>query len=42
MKAVTYQWSNLSKEQKEPFERLANEDKQRYDREVGDCKKGVF
>jgi len=42
MRAVSYRWSNLSKEQKLPFEQIAVEDKQRYDREVFDFKKGAF
>jgi hypothetical protein len=42
MKAVSYRWSTLSKEQKSPFEQIANEDKARYDKEVFDLKKGMF
>ncbi len=42
MKAVSYRWGNLSKEQKYPFEQMAVEDKQRYDKEINDCKKGTF
>lgn len=42
MKAVSYRWSKLSKEQKTPFEQIASEDKQRYDREVNQFKKGLF
>lgn len=39
MKAVSFKWQRLSKEQKRPFESTANEDKQRYDRESVDLKK---
>jgi len=42
MKAVSYRWSNLTKDQKFPFEQIATEDKSRYDREVNDFKKGIF
>lgn len=42
MKAVSFKWQRLSKEQKHPFESTANEDKQRYDRESVDFKKGSF
>lgn len=42
MKAVSNRWQTLTKEQKQPFEQIANEDKQRYDKEVFDFKKGVF
>lgn len=42
MKAVSYRWSALTKEQKQPFEQVAIEDKQRYDKEVIDFKKGQF
>ena len=42
MKAVSYRWQLLNKDQKLPFEQIAIEDKQRYDREVNDFKKGVF
>lgn len=42
MRAVSYRWSTLSKEQKLPFEQIALEDKQRYDREINEFKKGTF
>jgi len=42
MKAVSYRWSTLTKEQKYPFENIAVEDKQRYDKEVFEFKKGQF
>lgn len=42
MKAVSYKWSTLSKEEKLPFEQIASEDKSRYDKEVNDFKKGNF
>lgn len=42
MKAVSFKWQRLSKEQKHPFESTATEDKQRYDRESLDFKKGSF
>ena len=42
MRAVSYRWSNLSKEQKTPFEQIAVEDKLRYDKDVTDFKKGAF
>jgi hypothetical protein len=42
MKAVSYRWQLLTKDQKLPFEQIAIEDKQRYDKEVNDFKKGVF
>lgn len=42
MRAVSFRWSNLTKEQKLPFESIAIEDKQRYDREVYEYKKGLF
>lgn len=42
MQAVSYRWKQLSKEQKAPFEQVAAEDKQRYDKEVALFKKGAF
>lgn len=42
MKAVSYRWSKLSKDQKAPFEQIANEDKMRYDKEVSQFKKGNY
>lgn len=42
MKAVSFKWQSLSKEQKDPFERASTEDKQRYERESADFKKGSF
>jgi len=42
MKAVSYKWQSLSKEQKHPFEQIASEDKHRYDKEFMDFKKGSF
>jgi hypothetical protein len=42
MKAVSYRWGTLTKEQKTPFEQIAIEDKLRYDREGNDYKKGIF
>ena len=42
MNAVSYRWKNLSKEQKQPFEQIAMEDKYRYDKEASDFKKGQF
>lgn len=42
MKAVSFRWSTLSKDQKLPFEMIATEDKQRYDKEVYNFKKGLF
>lgn len=42
MKAVSFRWSTLTKDQKVPFENIAVEDKQRYDKEVNEFKKGLF
>lgn len=42
MKAVSHKWKGLPKELKQPFEQVAFEDKQRYDREVNLFKKGEF
>lgn len=42
MKAVSYKWKGLPKENKLPFELIAGEDKQRYDRETSLFKKGEF
>ena len=42
MKAVTFKWQSLSKEQKRPFETAALDDKQRYEKELNDLKKGLF
>jgi hypothetical protein len=42
MKAVSFKWQSLSKEQKQPFEQIAAEDKQRYDKEFLEFKKGSF
>lgn len=40
MKAVSFKWQSLSKEQKQPFQQIANEDRVRYEKEIGDFKKG--
>lgn len=40
MTAVGNRWGSLTKEQKAPFELVANQDKQRYDKEVTDSKRG--
>jgi hypothetical protein len=42
MKAVSFRWKQLTKDQKAPFESIAAEDKQRYDREIALFKKGAF
>jgi hypothetical protein len=42
MKAVSYRWGQMTKEQKAPFENVANKDKERYDKEVVESKKGQF
>jgi hypothetical protein len=42
MKAVSFRWQGLSKEEKQPFETIANEDKARYDKDLIDYKKGLF
>ena len=42
MKAVSYRWGKLTKEQKGPFDAIANEDKRRYDKELSQFKKGSF
>ena len=42
MKAVSFRWKQLNKEQKVPFEQIAGEDKQRYDKEIILFKKGAF
>lgn len=42
MKAVTFKWQSLSKEQKHPFETASFDDKQRYEKELIDFKKGLF
>ena len=41
-RVVTYRWSLLTKEQKQPFEQIASEDKQRYNNESALLKKGEF
>jgi hypothetical protein len=38
MKEVSSRWSNLSKDEKRPFEILAKIDKKRYDKEFNDYK----
>jgi hypothetical protein len=42
MRAITYRWKLLTKEQRQPFEQIAIEDKQRYDRDLNLYKKGSF
>jgi structure-specific recognition protein 1 len=42
VKAVSFKWNSLKKEQRLPYEQIANEDKQRYDREFNEFKKGNF
>lgn len=42
MKAVSFRWQGLTKEQKQPFEQAASEDKQRFDKDTSDLKKGSF
>mmetsp|Transcript_48399 Transcript_48399/g.35612 ORF Transcript_48399/g.35612 Transcript_48399/m.35612 type:complete len:94 (-) Transcript_48399:1222-1503(-) len=42
MQAVNLKWDSLTKEQKTPFQQVANEDKLRYDRELNEFKKGIF
>jgi hypothetical protein len=41
-RVVTYRWRLLTKEQKQPFEQIASEDKQRYFNESALLKKGEF
>ena len=41
-RVVTYRWRLLTKEQKQPFEQIASEDKQRYNNESALLKKGEF
>ncbi len=41
-RVVTYRWRLLTKEQKQPFEQIASEDKQRYDNESALLQKGEF
>lgn len=40
MTAVGNRWGSLTKEQKAPFELVANQDKQRYDKEIIEAKRG--
>ncbi len=42
MKAVSYRWGSLQKEEKLPFERAAQSDRKRYERDNIDLKKGEF
>lgn len=42
IKGVTFKWKSLTKEQKHPFDQLAQDDKTRVEREANDVKKGVL
>ena len=41
MRAVLFKWQNLTREQRQPFEHVALEDKYRYERELNDIMKGL-
>lgn len=40
-RALAFKWQNLTREQRGPFEEMADEDRHRYDKECQDIKKGI-